>query len=176
MATESNQPAPDPGDFTDPSPNPAEDPVLAILCDALQERSVTRVVVRYAGCDDSGGVEEVLYTPEEAAVPRELDDLLRSVAENYCPDGYEHNDGGYGSLTIYPFEGLAELEHTDCYVDEVDAEVRVPPLPARLRRRLSRLGITTVTARFDGYGDSGQIEELVAQPEAVLGRGLEEDL
>jgi hypothetical protein len=177
MSRNPNQGAPDPRDFTDASPNPEKDHDLALLGDALQECSVKRVVVRYAGWGDDGSVEEVLYDPEEAAVPRGIDDWLRVVAEAFCPDGYEDNDGGFGSLTVYPFEGLAELEHTDRYVDSVGADVPAATLPARLRRRLSKLAITAVTARFDGYGDSGQIEAMVVQPEtAVLGRDLAEDL
>jgi hypothetical protein len=168
---------PDPQDFNDPSPNPEGDGELAGVCAALRRYAVTRLVVRYAGSEDDGGVEEVVYEPEEAPVPQEINDRLQDVAETYCPDGYEDNHGGYGSLTLYPFAGLAVLKHTARYEDAEEAEVRATPLPARLRRRLSRLGITGVTARFDGYGDEGSIEEFVAQPEtAVLGRRLEDDL
>jgi hypothetical protein len=43
---------PDPEGFTDASPNPEGDADLAILCDALQERGVTRAAFRYEGSGD----------------------------------------------------------------------------------------------------------------------------
>src|SRR5438045_1072944 len=101
MSEDESESTPDPQDFTDPSPDPAIDTDLTVLCDALQEHGVTRVVVRYEGSGDSGGVEEVEYVPGDVSLPRWVEDKLRDVAEGYCPDGYEDNEGGYGTLTVY---------------------------------------------------------------------------
>jgi hypothetical protein len=156
---------PDPRDFTDASPAPGRDADLAAVCGALQGLGVTRAVVHYDGCGDSGCIEEVAYRPGGVAVPRRLEGRLRDVAEGYCPDGYATGDGGDGSLTVYPALGVAELEHCDRYEDAVAADVPAAPLPDALRRRLTGRGITRVTARFDGCGDSGQVEELTAEPD-----------
>jgi hypothetical protein len=168
---------PDPQDFTDPSPNPEGDTGLAILADALQEHGVTLVVVCYEGSGDSGAVGEVAYTPPNVSLPKWLEVNLRDVAEGYCPDSYENNEGGYGTLTIYPCLGLAELEHHDRYEDSESIDTQPVALPRRLARPLSRLGIMRITAHFDGYGDSGQMEELTVEPEsAVLDGALEDEL
>src|SRR5262245_2756703 len=108
---------PDPDDFTDASPNPATDTDLAILGDLLEECGVRRVVVRYEGSGDEGSVAEVEFDPPEAKtrLPDWVEDKLRDVAEDYCPEGYENNDGGFGTLTVYPGPGLAEREHNDSY-------------------------------------------------------------
>jgi hypothetical protein len=96
-----------------------------------------------------------------------LEDRLCAVAEAYCPDGYANNEGGYGSLTLYPAHGLAELEHYDRYEDTEEMDAAVAALPAGLRQGLSRRGVRTVMALFDGYGDSGQLDELTVAPDNV---------
>ena len=177
MADTANPTASDPNDFTDPSPNPGEDGQLAVLCSALQQKVITRVVVHYEGSGDSGGVSEVEYEPEGTAVPEELADRIREVAEEYCPDGYEDNEGGYGSLTVYPSAGLAQPEYTARDITTEAVDFRALRLPRRLRRRLTELGVLGVTASFDGHSDSGQIEEFSLEPEnTVLGGKLETKL
>ncbi len=102
---------------------------------------------------------------------------LRDVAEGYCPDGYQNNEGGYGTLTVYPFLGFAQLEHYDNFEESEDMETVPAALPEELRQRLSHTGISSVAARFDGFGDSGQMEEVTVLPEsAELDGDLEEDL
>ena len=54
----------DPKLFTDPSPSPASDTHLAVLCDALQEHDVTRVIVCYDGSGDSGCVAGAAAHPD----------------------------------------------------------------------------------------------------------------
>jgi hypothetical protein len=106
-----------------------------------------------------------------------LEDRLRDAAECYCPDGYENNDGGYGSLTVYLLLGLAGLEHRDCYEDTEDMDGASAPMPPALHQRLTVLGVTSVTARFDGYGDSGHVEDLAVEPASVaLGDELSAEL
>lgn len=166
-----------PDDFTDTSPDPESDAELAILCDALQERGVTKVVIRYEGCGDSGGVEDVEFEPADVALPAWIEDNFRDVTERYCPPGYEINEGGSGTLTVYPVRGLAELEHTDRIEDSEDMDGPAATLPAALRRRLSRRGVRTLTARFDGCGDSGQFEDMTTEPDGVeLSDALRDEL
>jgi hypothetical protein len=168
---------PDPTDYSGESPSPAHDAELAVLCDFFQERGITRVVVRYDGTGDSGSVEDVEYEPGDASFPPEFEKALRAAAENYFPDGYANGEGGYGSLTLYPHLGLAELEHFDRYTDSENMDVRPAPLPEPLSQRLTQLGITSVSANFDGYGDSGQIEELETEPTSVaIDEGLGAEL
>jgi hypothetical protein len=177
MVQAQNADVPDQKDFTDTSPNPAADSDLAVVCDGLCERGIRRVVVRYEGCGDSGSIEEVEYMPKRILVPAALDDKLQDMAAEYCPDGYENNEGGYGTLTLYLRQGLAELEHFDRVEDTEDMGVASVPLPEELRAKLVQAGITGVTAHFDGYGDSGQIEWLTAEPEgATLAPELESEL
>jgi hypothetical protein len=167
METHRASDSPDPDDFTDDSPQPDRDADLAALADALRDLGVARVTCRYEGCGDSGSVEEVEYTPESARPARALEDRLRVLAEAYCPEGYENNDGGYGMLTVHASAGLAELEHTDRWEECEDTGVHSATLPEPLRGRLAQLSVTGITADFDGYGDSGQIDSLVVEPVGV---------
>jgi hypothetical protein len=106
-----------------------------------------------------------------------LEDQVRDVAEEYCPDGYENNEGGYGTLTVYLSLGLAELEHYDRLTD-VDAPVpHTARLPHQLQRRLGALGVTDLSATFDGCGDSGGIDEFTVEPDGLkLPDELEDEL
>ncbi len=167
----------DPDAFTDDSPNPEGDSELAILCDALQEQQVQRVVVRYEGSGDSGAVEFIEFEPDDAQVPAWIENALHDVAEGYCPDGYEDNEGGYGFLTIYPFLGLASLNHYDRYEDAQDMDLASVPLPEELRQQLAALGVHRITASFDGCGDSGQFDPQEVEPERIeVDDGLQEEL
>jgi hypothetical protein len=163
--------------FTDESPNPAGDADLSVLCDALQEHDIRSVVVRYQGSGDEGSIDEVEFEPADTHLPEWIINTLEDVAERYCPDGYENNEGGYGSLTVYPLEGLAKLEHSDCYEDSEAIDTPTATLSRGLRKRLAKLGVQRVTARFDGYGDSGQIESVEVEPETVsLAKDLQDEL
>ena len=77
------------------------------------------------------------------------------------------NDGGCGTLTLYPAEGRAELEHRDWYQDAVALDTKPAQLPRGLLRRQTGLGVRSLTAEFDGYGDSGQIENWSVEPESL---------
>src|SRR5579862_8591321 len=98
MSSDEKVEAPDPADFTDPSPNPTFDVQLVDLCAQLRECGATRVIVRYSGSGDSGCIDEIDYLPEGIALPKALEDRLEGAADNYCPAGYENNDGGFGTL------------------------------------------------------------------------------
>src|SRR5207249_1211067 len=116
---------------------------------------------------DSGCTGEIEYWPEQVHVPQGIEVRLRQIAEAYCPDGYENNDGGYGSLTVYPDLGVAERAHRDRYEDMEGMKTQAMRLPASLRQRLAKWGILRITAHFDGCGDSGQIDDLTVEPEGI---------
>ncbi len=166
MADEDDSPSPDLA--LDPSPSPEHDSDLAVIADLLQEQRVEKVVIRYHGSGDDGCIEGVEFEPEEAYVPKWAEDRLCELAECYCPAGYQDNDGGYGTLTLYPSEGIAEREHCDWNEDAEDMPVNDGRLPKRLHRQLQKLGVVEITARFDGSGDSGQIEDFEVLPMNVL--------
>jgi hypothetical protein len=158
---------PSPEDVTDASPDPAQDTELAILGDVLQDHGVTRVLIRYEGSGDSGCVDEVTFEPQGVRLPEWVEYRLRELAEGYCPHGYENEAGGYGSLTLYPPTGLATLEHFDRYEESEVMDAKAVRLSEVLRQRLIQLQITTITATFDGYGDSGRIHNVSTEPEGI---------
>ena len=81
------------------------------------------MVIHYDGYGDSGPTEHATYEPEGREVPEKFDHALRDLAENYLPAGFENEEGGYGTLIVYPFDGLAELEHQDRYQATEDMDV-----------------------------------------------------
>jgi hypothetical protein len=175
MADDVAEPLPDTIDFTDPSPDPCNDSDLAVICDVLQEHAIERVAFEYSGSGDDGQIDEAEYAPESATLPEWVHRKLRTLAESYIPAGYEDNDGGHGMLTIFPFLGLAELEHHDNYTDAVAMESNSPRWPRGLAQRLTRAGVEVITANFDGYGDDGQIEDLAFEPAtATVGPELQD--
>jgi hypothetical protein len=177
MTDNAPQDFPDPPAVADASPNPADDTHLAVVGDALEEHGITQVVIHYDGSGDSGSVGEVDYTPADKSLPDWIDAKLRALAEGYCPEGYENNEGGYGTLTLNVLDGLAELEHHDRYEDAEDLDVPTVPLPQELQQRLTQLGVTAITAHFDGFGDSGQIDQMTVEPDSVtLDPGLSDAL
>jgi hypothetical protein len=91
------------------------------LCDRLTRLEVSRVEIDYDGQGDEGSVEEVRYISGEvelaSELPHDITSLLTDAAEALAPDGYEINDGGYGTLIIHIPDRRAELEHNQRYVD-----------------------------------------------------------
>jgi len=154
-------------DFSDASPCPATDKELRKLAKSLRQHRIARAIVNYDGSGDSGSVAEIRYVREGANVPGLVEERLCDLAENYCPEGYEDNDGGYGTLTIYAKQGLAALVHFDRFEDSEDMGVHAATLPKRLAKRLANVGVTTVTACFDGFGDSGAFEDMATEPESA---------
>lgn len=166
LETEPFEP-PDPEEFTDESPDPETDPTMAALADAYAQHGITQVVVHYDGCGDSGCISGVEYLPEGVSLPPWIEKSLLDIAENYCPDGYENNDGGYGTLTLYPQLGLARLDHRDYYEESVEMDATSAGLPVDLQQRLLQLKVSQLTAEFDGYGDSGQINDITTEPDGI---------
>jgi hypothetical protein len=169
--------APNPRRFRDVSPDPKSDARLESACDDLQRQGIRCAIIHYEGSGDQGAVERIEYLPDTVIVPEPLDDALSEVTANYCPDGYENNEGGYGTLTIFPAKGLAELEHIDRFTDVEPMRYRPATLPVSLHDRLARLGVKSVAAYFDGGSDDGQIEELTVKPTSVkLTKKLKDEL
>jgi len=167
MDKSENAEVPDPQDFTDESPNPDQDRQLARLCNTLRKRGVSRVLIGYEGSGDSGCVANIDCEPESVSLSSFVRAKLGEVAEGYCPEGYETNDGGYGTLTLYLSQGLAELEHTDRFEDTEAMDTDAVRLPGALRRRLTLRGVRSITVEFDGYGDSGQITNIDVLPDSI---------
>jgi hypothetical protein len=166
----------DPDEFNDASPNPVNDCDLATACDVLQERAINLVEISYSGCGDDGGVDDVEFVPSDIQVPDWVTVKLRDLANGYCPEGYWNNEGGGGTLTIHPALGLAELQHRDYYEDTEAMEADESPLPRRLQNCLAKLGIVSISAHFDGCGDSGQFDEFAVDPDVPLGDALQEEV
>lgn len=158
---------PNPDEFTDTSPHPANDAELAVFCDMLQERGITEVVISYSGSGDEGAVEDIVWEPGGTSIPDLAERRLSDLAEEYCPPGYQNDMGGYGTLTIYPAEGLAELEHCDYYEDTEDMQVGDAEVPEAILSQLKEFRVSRLTAHFDGYGDSGQFEDIDVLPEGI---------
>jgi hypothetical protein len=158
---------PDPNDFTDSSPCPANDAELAAQCELLHQHGIQKVTIQYEGSGDSGGIEHVELEPSHIKFPTAIQHQFWDLAEGFCPDGYENNDGGYGTLTLFITLGCAQLEHTDRYEDTESLTVQPASLPDDLKQSLATDGVIRLTASFDGSGDSGQIETVTVEPEGI---------
>jgi hypothetical protein len=177
MAASAPDNLPNPADYTDPSPNPGQDAALAVLCDQLQERGVTRAVLHYAGRDGDGSVGEIDFLPTPAAVPDVVDEALGALAGSYCPVGFASDEGGYGTLTLWPFLGLAERRHHNRNEGTEDLKVGATALPEGLRQQLAQAGIRAITSCFDGCCAIGEFEEHTVQPDGgVLPDALGDEL
>lgn len=117
----------------------------ATLLRALQKASIQNVTITYDGEGDSGQTESIEATDlrgesasltdidiltavdgttDSAAKPlrEHLDDFLWEVLNAYH-DGFENNDGGYGTLTINVAPQTVTLEHADRFMS-VDSSTR----------------------------------------------------
>ena len=118
------------------------------LVACLKQAGIAMVEVKYSGSGDSGGVEEIETTPNDIDLAgksclrveidygwtkqpactikvslENLEDRLSGIADEmislFGHDGYENNEGGYGTMTIAAEEGYGSpagsvnLEHSD---------------------------------------------------------------
>lgn len=82
---------------------------------ALAAAGVDRVVAEYSGYGDSGAIDDVAYLsadgkPVEGAAPVDSDRLEDALYE-FLPAGFEIDEGGQGTLTLYVKDAKAVLEH-----------------------------------------------------------------
>jgi hypothetical protein len=110
----------------------------AALLRALRKASIKRVTITYDGEGDSGqteSIEAINFSCESVAVTQvdtlvaidgttdseakplreHLDDFLWEVLNAYH-DGFENNDGGYGTLTINVAPQTVTLEHANRFM------------------------------------------------------------
>jgi len=92
---------------------------LRELLERLRSLGVTSVHAEYNGYGDEGQIEHLAFEPEGIAIPKEIEQETEDACDALCPDGYENNDGGYGSISIDVTTGRIEHEHNDCHT-EVD--------------------------------------------------------
>lgn len=97
---------------------------LAILLKLLQDNEIKSVTVEYSGGGDSGGVDGNDLAPDVASkeylFPNQyqgttlttLDKIVTNVLGEFMPDGFENNDGGRGTVTLFD-NGLLEHTHID---------------------------------------------------------------
>ncbi len=75
----------------------------------------------YDGCGDDGQIEDIIYFDAEGqAIDREdkeLDDAVEDYTFSLLPDGWEINDGSFGTLRIDARTQKAHIEHNGRFVD-----------------------------------------------------------
>lgn len=104
---------------------------------ALKAARIRFVNVHYDGEGDSGQINEFLAldqddkgvdlrAPHPIIVPddHQPKTSLADLVEDFCwialslyHDGFENNDGGYGTMTIDVTEGRITLDHNDRFID-----------------------------------------------------------
>lgn len=81
----------------------------------LAEAGVDRVVAEYSGYGDSGAIDGVAYLsaggqPVEGAAAL-VSDRMEDALYEFLPAGFEINEGGQGTLTLYVKDAKVVLEH-----------------------------------------------------------------
>ncbi|WP_338333697.1 DUF6878 family protein [Acetobacter sp. LMG 32666] len=116
----------------------------ATVMTALKACGITKVVIRYDGYGDSGGVEdcqveggqgqESLSVPvqtklvdwlssEAASHTAPLSEVLETLAMQYVAVehcGWENNEGGSGDVTFDPVADTITVSHTENYISHED--------------------------------------------------------
>ncbi len=93
---------------------------------ALAKAGVHRVVAEYSGYGDSGAIDGVAYlaaagSPVEGAAAVDSQRLEDALYE-FLPAGFEINEGGQGTLTLYVSDAKAVLEHGQNVTEESTEE------------------------------------------------------
>lgn len=116
----------------------------ATVMAALKACGITKVVIRYDGYGDSGGVEECTVeggqgqeslmvpvqtilvdwsTAEKTIQMTPLRDVLETLAMQYVAvehGGWENNEGGSGEVTFDPAADAIMVSHTENYIATED--------------------------------------------------------
>ena len=167
--------------FGDPSPAPELDDQLARLCDALAQTGLTRVAVFYERRGKNWRLTKNRYRPKGVPVAAALTETLRTLAEGYCRRAFNldgtadlprcRTTSRRGTLTLYPCERRAKLSDAESSQETEMGPCRTFALPARLRRQLAALGVTTVTVSFTLSEHVGHVKKLTTQPAPVAIEG-----
>lgn len=107
----------------------SDDKLKNSILPSLNKAGVAKVVAEYSGYGDSGAIDGIAYLGSDdksveltgdAACVTGLEDALYE----YLPAGFEINDGGQGTLTVFVKEGKVVLAHGQNFteVDESEEE------------------------------------------------------
>jgi hypothetical protein len=81
-------------------------------CEVLRRLGVHTVEVEYDGIGDEGFIQKVHYQPEPSAgIPEGLQNHIEDFAYHQLPDGWEINEGSYGTMRINVRTGKADCDH-----------------------------------------------------------------
>jgi hypothetical protein len=88
------------------------------FADRLCGAGVHKVTVSYSGCGDEGRADSVDFIDstdnlmDEERLPGDLNRKnLSELLEGFAPEGYENNEGGYGTVTFIVEAGVIRIEH-----------------------------------------------------------------
>jgi hypothetical protein len=166
---------------------------LKFIGAALTQVSAKSFTITYRGSGDSGDVYDSFLTPDSASAPGEVayqestpsyaggkradtvtgvtSDFETAIAEIMWQaidaagrTGFENNEGGEGSLTVYA-SGFSVLKHSDNLEGDADYDERAfdangdnVPFASSLKRLAAALkdaGFSSVHGEYTGSGDSG---------------------
>lgn len=151
--------------------------VLALL----QEKGVSAVEVIYSGYGDSGGIEDITYSPFDVSLSPEEERQLKWFCENIIDsefEGYENDEGGIGTLYLACSKGQWDTEETRIEHEwrQQGQEAESFPVPLSilegdeakaLLAYMIENNLEAAEIDYAGYGDDGNIEEIFLDEEEV---------
>ena len=171
MADNQNIDIAGPDDLADIGRRPANDADLAAICAAMREHGIKHVTVKYGGSGDSEEVHEIDVIPRDLSLPDWVESKLCHIVETYGSNSCSQKCRGHGTLAVHPFDGMAELMHSNLCRNNEPMDVAAAVLPTDLRLRLETLGVTSIICTYSGCEGSGHIEGLCAEPHSVAVEG-----
>jgi hypothetical protein len=88
---------------------------LVALCHQLEEIGVTTVTLTYDGCGDEGFIDGIYYEPKDARIEPTFTEQLEQTVDDLLPEGWEINDGAFGTVQIDVEQKKIEHEHSERY-------------------------------------------------------------
>lgn len=143
---------------------------LQEIFNQMNKSGIKEIRVFYQGYGDNfDGVE--IVSPDRSSLPNGLEDKVASAVSDMVIDlypGFENNSGGGGDITFDATERVVRIRHY-WSVEEMDEEfATITPEDdeelAKIMATLPNQG--KGTALIEGYGDSGQVEQIdsIIQP------------
>ena len=137
---------------------------LKEILDDMKKSGIEEILAFYQGYGDNfDGVE--IASPDPRKLPDGLGDKVVSVVFDVVTDlypGFENNSGGGGEVTFYATERVVRVRHY-WVVERMDEEFATitPEDDEELAKILATLpNQGKGTALIEGYGDSGQVEQI----------------
>jgi len=91
---------------------------LLKLTEVLRVAGIRAVSVTYSGCGDEGHTEAPQFEGAEGKPTEEKDaggsldlDALGDLLATFVPEGYQDNEGGWGTITFDVQSGKVRVEH-----------------------------------------------------------------